>query len=111
MWNQPTHEELNELPRLYSTEDKSIKDKLIYIHFFIGGSDWYIAEYDPKDRIFFGYAILNNDLQNAEWGYMSLDELAGINVRGIEVDRDMHWKPTRFWDIEGVQKGYRYNWD
>ena len=53
-------------------------------------------------RLFLGYTILNNAHQNAEWGYTSLDELADINVRGIEVDRDLYWKPTRFGEIEKV---------
>jgi hypothetical protein len=26
----------------------------------------------------FGYTILNGDLQNAEWGYISLSEIAAI---------------------------------
>ena len=48
-------------------------DKLIHLHFFIGGCDWYICEYDGDD-LFWGYAYLN-DPQNAEWGYISFPEL------------------------------------
>lgn len=95
MWNEPTLEELAKLPRLYDTERTPVEDKLIHMHFFIGGCDWYIAEYDPLDRLFFGYAILNNDLQNAEWGYTSYDELRELNVRGIEVDRDLYWQTRK----------------
>ncbi len=29
---------------------------------------------------FFGYAILNGDIQNAEWGYISFSELKEIKV-------------------------------
>ena len=32
----------------------------LYLHFFIGGCDWYVAEYDGDD-LFWGYVILNND--------------------------------------------------
>ncbi len=100
MWNRPTPEQLARLPRLYETENTPPEDKMIHQHYFIGGSDWYMAEYGPNDRLFFGYAILNADHQNAEWGYTSLDELADINVRGIEVDRDLHWTPKMFGEIE-----------
>ena len=99
MWNKPTVEELNRLPRLYETEHIAPEDKIIHQHYFLGGCDWYMAEYDPSERLFFGHATLNNDHQNAEWGYTSLDELADINVRGIEVDRDLYWRPRRFGEI------------
>ena len=59
-----------------------------------------MAEYGPAERIFFGYTILNGDRQNAEWRYISLDELVDINVEGFEVDRNLFWKPTRFKDIQ-----------
>ena len=45
MWNTPTKEELAKIPRLYETENIPLKDKIIHMHFFIGGCDWYIAEY------------------------------------------------------------------
>jgi hypothetical protein len=88
MWNTPTKEELVKIPRLYETENIPLKDKIIHMHFFIGGSDWYIAEYDEND-LFWGYAILNGDTENAEWGYIyiSFKELIELNVYGIGVDR------------------------
>ena len=64
MWNTPTEERLSKIPRLYETEHIPLQDKLIYLHFFIGGCDWYIAKFDGED-LFWGFAILNNDLQNA----------------------------------------------
>ncbi len=67
MWNPPTPLQLLKLPRLYSTEKIPLEEKVIHMHFFLGGCDWYAAEYDPNERIFFGYAILNNDLDNAEY--------------------------------------------
>ena len=76
MWNKPGKEQLAKIPRLYETEKINGKDKIIYLHFFIGGCDWYIAEFDGED-LFFGFAILN-DPQNAEWGYISFQELDEI---------------------------------
>ena len=94
MWNEPSEERLACIPRLYETETIPIKDKIIHLHFFIGGCDWYIAEYDGVD-VFFGYAILNGDLQCAEWGYVSLGELKAINIGGIEIDCELaeYWLP------------------
>lgn len=70
MWNTPSQEHLDSIPRLYDTEHMPTEEKLIYLHFFLGGSDWYIAEYNGDD-LFFGFAILNSDYEMAEWGYIS----------------------------------------
>jgi hypothetical protein len=79
-----------------------LKEILIYEHFFIGGNDWYAAEYDPEKQLFFGFVILNNDLEMAEWGYFSFEELIDLKVSFLEIDRDLHFKPTKADDIERI---------
>jgi hypothetical protein len=103
MWNKPTKDELAKIPKLYETENIPLKDKIIHMHFFIGGCDWYIAEYDGDD-LFWGYAILNGDTENAEWGYISLKELKDLNVCGIEVDRNLYWKIRPAREIPKITK-------
>jgi hypothetical protein len=103
MWNKPSKDDLAKLPNLYETDRVPLKDKIIYMHFFIGGCDWYIAEFDGEDLLF-GFAILNDDLQNAEWGYISLAELDAININGFEIDRDVHWQPTPAHSIERISE-------
>ena len=39
----------------------------------------------------FGFAILNDDYQNAEWGNIYYSELLDLKVHGFEVRRDMDW--------------------
>jgi len=95
MWNKPTDAELKAIPPLYSTESTPLKEKVIHMHFFIGGCDWYAVEYGVEDQLFFGFAILNNDLEMAEWGYFSLKELAELRSSFVEVDRDLHWMPVQ----------------
>ena len=104
MWNKPTPERLNRIPRLYKTESIPTKDKIIHLHFFIGGCDWYVAEYDGHD-IFYGYAILNGDTQNAEWGYISYSELKAINISGIEIDCELEefWQPKPVSQIPNIK--------
>jgi len=81
------------------------KDKVIHLHFFIGGCDWYIAEYSPEEDLFWGYAILNGDTEMAEWGYISFKELRELVVGpGIEVDRDLHWEPRAAGEISKIAK-------
>ncbi len=91
MWNKPTQQRLAQIPKLYTTENIPVKEKLIYLHFFLGNSDWYVCEFDRTDT-FFGYVILNGDYQTAEWGYFTIHKLDRLNVRGLEIDMDLYWE-------------------
>lgn len=102
MWNKPSDAQLAKLPAFYSSEEVPLKDKVIGMHFFIGGCDWYATEYSPEEKCFFGFAILNNDLEMAEWGYFSLQELCDLKVSFLEVDRDLHFTPCKAIEIEKI---------
>lgn len=104
MWNVPTKERLNKIPPLYETEPIPLKDKLIHLHFFIFGCDWFIAEFDGMD-LFFGYAILNDDTDCAEWGYISFGELRSLNIHGVEVDCELedYWQVKRASEIPAIR--------
>ena len=105
MWNIPSQERLDRIPRLYETEDIPLRDKLIYLHFFIGACDWFISEYDGEDT-FFGFAILNNDLRNAEWGYISFSELKSISIDGIEIDCEIElaWEIRKAFEVDKIRE-------
>jgi hypothetical protein len=97
MWNTPKPARLARIPALYATENVPTKDKIVHLHFFISGCDWYITEFDGEDT-FFGFAILNNDTQNAEWGYCSFSELQSIRMSGfVQVDCELakYFKPCK----------------
>jgi len=107
---EPTHWELSRIPRLYETEDIPFKKKTLYFHFTIFDCHWYMAEFDSEDRddkerYFFGYAILNNDFQNGEWGYMSYDEMTELNIADKEVIRDLDWIAKNVCEVEEIMKG------
>lgn len=110
MWNIPLKERLAKIPGLYKTEQIPLKDKLIHLHFFIGGCDWYIAEYDGKD-LFWGFAILNNDFEMAEWGYISFRELKELKIKGwLEVDCEIEeaWPVRKASEIENIRIAQRW---
>jgi len=99
MWNEPMKERLDRIPRLYETEDVSIKDKLIWLHFFLAGCDWYVAEI--SDDTCFGFVILNNDIEMAEWGHFSFSELKSLKINGwLEVDCEL----DEFWKVRPVSE-------
>ncbi len=93
MWNEPAPDDLRKLPLLYATEGLAWPEKIIHEHFFLGACDWFMAEFCPDRRLFFGFVILHGDLVNAEWGYVSLDELRSVSLQGLEIDRDRYWTP------------------
>ena len=93
MWNTPRRVQLDRIPRLYETEHIPVEEKMIYLHFFIGGCDWYVSEYDGDD-LFFRFAILNGDNENAELGYISFSKLKPITIEGLDIVRDMNETPT-----------------
>ena len=97
MRNKPTKEQFAQIPSLYSTEETACDDKIIYLHFYFARCDWYIVEFDGQDT-FFGYANLG-DPYNAEWGYISYQELQEININGFQVDRDVDWQLKKFSEI------------
>ena len=49
MWNIPSAGQMALLPRLYETENIPLEEKIIQMHFFLAGCDWFIAEYDGAD--------------------------------------------------------------
>ena len=105
MWNVPSKDRLDRIPRLYETEKIPVEEKLIYLHLFIGSCDWYVAEFDGEDT-FWGYAILNGDLQNAEWGYFSFAELRDYVLKGVvEIDCELEriWRVKMFREIEKLK--------
>ena len=106
MWNEPAKEQLAKIPRLYETEGVPLREKLVWLHFFIGGCDWYVAEYDEEENLFWGYAILNGDLEMAEWGYIGFEELKRIKIPpGFEIDCETCWQVKKAIQIEKIRIG------
>lgn len=74
-----------------------IVDPVIVAKFFnpCGAGTWYATEYDPVQRIFFGYASIFGD-HNDEWGNFSLDELETYRGPfGIGIERDLYFGEKR----------------
>jgi hypothetical protein len=75
-------QQLEKCPKLRATD--GMNEHPAIFHYFFGGTDMYICEYDPDDSLLFGYTILNGDLENAEWGYTSLLDIRGICALNID---------------------------
>ena len=80
------------LPKLGETDGQGM-DAIVRVKFFYpaGAATWFATEYDPEQRLFFGWAMLFTK-EEAEFGYFSLDELESITGKmGLKIERDMYF--------------------
>lgn len=97
-----TKELEKQLPPLYTNETLPSEDQIAIVKFFDPCSNWtwYATEYDPQDRLFFGWVV---GLEK-EWGYFSLDELEQTKNRvGLHLKRDLYFKPTAMKNLPGYK--------
>ena len=98
----PEVENLLKNSPLYSQDEKKA-DALVLCKFFIGSITWYITEGSEEGEDFTLYGLTCNG-EEAEFGYISLNELEGIRVKSesktgkessitLEVERDLHFQP------------------
>ena len=93
-----TKEIVKRLPGLYSTEHIPLADKIVQAKFFSPWTSWtwYPIEYDPVERVFFGYVVGHE----SEFGNFALDELLAVRgPGGLGIERNLHFRPTRLGNL------------
>jgi hypothetical protein len=92
---------LKKLPA-YGSQDGKGDDAIAHIKFFhpLSGWRWYVLEYDPENREFFGL-VFGPEI---EYGPFSLDEMEAVEVQGLKIERDLHFPPTT---IGAVRKWHK----
>lgn len=76
-------------------------DPIVIAKFFnpTGAGTWYATEYDPNDKIFFGYVSIFGDW-NDEWGSFSLDELESYRGKfGLGIERDLYFVEKKISEV------------
>jgi len=72
---------------------EEITDPVVIAKFFnpVGAGTWYATEYNPNERMFFGYVSIFGDW-NDEWGSFSLLELEdSVGSIGLGIERDIYF--------------------
>ena len=96
------------MPSSYETEEIDEPDKVVWLHYFYGYCDWYIVEKDKGNEVddkeaglevggqyqAFGYANLG-DVENAEWGYISI-----VDLLASDVELDFNFIPKPFKELK-----------
>lgn len=94
-----TKELLERFKKVGSQEKE--EDPIVICKFFnpVGIGYWFPIEYDPKDKMFFGYVSLFGDY-NDELGSFSLKELEEIKgFGGLGIERDLHFNECKLSEV------------
>jgi hypothetical protein len=86
---------------LYSQEQE--KDPFVIAKLFdpVGSATWFLTEYNPVDKIAFGYVA---GLTADEFGYTSLIELEDIKRPfGLTIERDLYFQQKRLSECVALQ--------
>lgn len=93
------NENVSLVPDLYGQDGKG-KEAVAYLHYFLGGSDWYITEYNEEEYTAYGFVVLNQDWQMAEFGYISMQELTkSMPLNRPSIELDFYWEPATINEI------------
>ena len=88
------------MPATYDTDGQG-DAAIVHLHYFTGASDWWITERDCEQEQLqaFGFVCLNGWVDDAELGYISIDELI---KHGAELD--LYWNPKTVGEIKAKLK-------
>jgi len=102
-----TKEIKDRIPALYAQDGKG-DEAICHVKFFhaCAHATWFATEYDPEERMFFGWVELHPGC--GELGYFSLDELESVKgPLGLGIERDMSFQPTPLGEAIGKWKKER----
>lgn len=89
----PSAKEMAKWPAIYTNDEIDLPDQPIVAHYFQGGADWWVTEYDPARNEVFGFAQLAGH-GRGEWGYSSLTEIEQLRGQfGLPIERELDFKP------------------
>lgn len=103
MLDAPHEKEFLKMPRLSSSQHLERREIVIHMHLYLPNADWYLAEYDPDEGVFYGFVILDRLLSYGYWAYECLDDLLEYHTRaGVEVSRDVSWSARKAGDVQRI---------
>ena len=102
-----TKELAKQFPKLYSGEKVPEGDRVVIAKFFhpMSHQTWYATEYDPEEEIFYGYVDTGD--YDSEWGNFSLAEMQDLKVKGLGMERDIHFTPQKIGNVAGLQDRFK----
>ena len=85
--------------QVYSQEENKVPLIIAKLFDTFGSASWHLTEYDPEEKIAFGYVT---GLAHDEWGYVSLTELESIKHQAFgipRIERDLYFTLANFSEV------------
>ena len=91
---------LNEVPEPFSSEETSLSETVAYLRLFfpMGPYTSYVLEYGRERGTLFTLTTMDGNYW--ELGYTCLEEIESLCVRGLRIELDRDFRPTRLGEIE-----------
>jgi hypothetical protein len=105
MLNMLDRSRLSNLPKLFETMDVPFPERSVQMRFLRENGEWFAVEYDPLQRLFYGY--INARPGPPHWGFFGLDEIEDCWIPSLcpEAELDLDWTPKKVKDIPGILGG------
>ena len=89
------------IPKLYTQQEKEVKDIVLYVRYYIFNSSWYIAEFDDENTFYAAVKLPNTkDLPNGvSWQFVRLSDLEAVKTNGGGIEMDLSFKPVKLNDL------------
>ena len=87
----PPVEEMAQVPEIIVARTTPPAERMLLVHYFTTYCDWFIAGFDPRTGIAYGY-IDDPELDISLWGRIDLNGLCGELTPEL-VWRDLEWRP------------------
>ena len=78
-------ETIKNMPKTYDTDGEG-DSAIVYLHYFINDSDFYITEKDIEDEQLQAFGLVSLSGDEPELGYVPISELIDMNV-----ELDLYW--------------------
>jgi hypothetical protein len=91
----PPIEEMARIPAIADARTTPPADRLLLVHYFTAYCDWFIAGFNPRTGIAYGYAD-DPELDISMWGRFDLNALCSLVIPcdpPVVVWRDQEWRP------------------
>lgn len=99
---------IRKMPGLHDKDAKGL-DVPVVLHYFLGGSDWWIAKLDPGEMIGLGFARLGGMEDCAEIGEVYIPEIMDLHHGPFQVELDLYWNGKTLQEImKEHEKNYGY---
>ena len=74
-----------------------------YFHPFSNGT-WFATEYNPEEKMFFGFVTGISRPEDDEWGYFSILEFEKTKIHGLGFERDLHFGHPQISEVPEIKK-------